>query len=248
MVLLFSKWYQIGKASLFLFFQPLKRMVDRIRKFQILNNQIFAVLNKYLKPGDSDNLPVEHVRCFQPPVHPSQTANIWSHCDRPFLDIKVWKILKQKDLTDRMRTTVDNIPLPQINSKLILAILCLKHLGNFANKDGDVLVVAAWLTWAKRVIYMLYILSYLLQMTNCHLNVFTLGKATTISRWIHRYRQQRLVRCVQCVQVCWNLSEGVLWAEQYHDSMNLIVFGSFCNSRPILCILPIVNRQITIQL
>jgi len=47
---------------------PLKRMVDRIRKFQILNTQIFASLNKYLKPSDADNLPVEHVRCFQPPV------------------------------------------------------------------------------------------------------------------------------------------------------------------------------------
>ena len=48
---------------------PLKRMVDRIRKFQILNTQIFASLNKYLKPSDADNLPVEHVRCFQPPVY-----------------------------------------------------------------------------------------------------------------------------------------------------------------------------------
>ncbi|KAK2176605.1 hypothetical protein NP493_652g01000 [Ridgeia piscesae] len=48
---------------------PLKKMVDRIRKFQILNNQIFAVLNKYLKSSDADNLPVEHVRCFQPPIH-----------------------------------------------------------------------------------------------------------------------------------------------------------------------------------
>ena len=48
---------------------PLKRMVDRIRKFQILNTQIFASLNKYLKASDADNLPVEHVRCFQPPVY-----------------------------------------------------------------------------------------------------------------------------------------------------------------------------------
>ena len=56
---------------------PLKRMVDRIRKFQILNTQIFASLNKYMKPSDADNLPVEHVRCFQPPVyHPgSGTAS-----------------------------------------------------------------------------------------------------------------------------------------------------------------------------
>jgi len=51
-------------------------MVDRIRKFQILNNQIFAVLNKYLKSGDSDGLPVEHVRCFQPPIHESLATTI----------------------------------------------------------------------------------------------------------------------------------------------------------------------------
>ncbi|WAQ99149.1 CYFIP-like protein [Mya arenaria] len=38
----------------------LKKMVDRIRKFQILNSQIFATLNKYLKTGDSDGMPVEH--------------------------------------------------------------------------------------------------------------------------------------------------------------------------------------------
>ncbi|KFM69107.1 Cytoplasmic FMR1-interacting protein 2, partial [Stegodyphus mimosarum] len=53
---------------------PLKRMVDRIRRFQVLNSQIFAILNKYLKSSDTDNLPVEHVRCFQPPVHQSLAA------------------------------------------------------------------------------------------------------------------------------------------------------------------------------
>lgn len=50
---------------------PLKKMVDRIRRFQVLNSQIFAILNKYLKTSDTDNLPVEHVRCFQPPIHQS---------------------------------------------------------------------------------------------------------------------------------------------------------------------------------
>lgn len=54
----------------------LKKMVDRIRKFQILNNQIFAVLNKYLKTNDSDSIPVEHVRCFQPPIHQSLATTI----------------------------------------------------------------------------------------------------------------------------------------------------------------------------
>lgn len=54
----------------------LKKMVDRIRKFQILNNQIFAVLNKYLKSSDGDNTPVEHVRCYQPPIHQSLATTI----------------------------------------------------------------------------------------------------------------------------------------------------------------------------
>ncbi|XP_052793301.1 cytoplasmic FMR1-interacting protein-like isoform X3 [Mya arenaria] len=54
----------------------LKKMVDRIRKFQILNSQIFATLNKYLKTGDSDGMPVEHVRCFQPPIHQSLATTI----------------------------------------------------------------------------------------------------------------------------------------------------------------------------
>ncbi|XP_050079381.1 cytoplasmic FMR1-interacting protein [Anopheles maculipalpis] len=49
----------------------LKRMVDRIRRFQVLNSQIFAVLNKYLKSNDIEGSNVEHVRCFPPPPHPS---------------------------------------------------------------------------------------------------------------------------------------------------------------------------------
>ena len=51
-------------------------MVDRIRRFQVLNSQIFASLNKYLRTSsaDSENMPVEHVRCFQPPIH--QVINI----------------------------------------------------------------------------------------------------------------------------------------------------------------------------
>lgn len=52
-------------------------MVDRIRKFQVLNNEIFAILNKYMKSGDGENMPVEHVRCFQPPIHQS-LASSWA--------------------------------------------------------------------------------------------------------------------------------------------------------------------------
>lgn len=46
-------------------------MTDRIRRFQVLNSQIFAILNKFLKSGENDETSVEHVRCFPPPVHPS---------------------------------------------------------------------------------------------------------------------------------------------------------------------------------
>ncbi|VEN57279.1 unnamed protein product [Callosobruchus maculatus] len=48
----------------------LKRMVDRIRRLQVLNSQIFAILNKLLRSSEDDELSVEHVRCFPPPIHP----------------------------------------------------------------------------------------------------------------------------------------------------------------------------------
>ncbi|KAG7260100.1 hypothetical protein CRUP_010158 [Coryphaenoides rupestris] len=51
--------------------KPLKKMADRIRKYQILNNEIFAILNKYMKAVETDSSTVEHVRCFQPPIHQS---------------------------------------------------------------------------------------------------------------------------------------------------------------------------------
>uniref|UniRef100_F6TY35 Cytoplasmic FMR1 interacting protein 2 n=1 Tax=Macaca mulatta TaxID=9544 RepID=F6TY35_MACMU len=50
---------------------PLKKMADRIRKYQILNNEVFAILNKYMKSVETDSSTVEHVRCFQPPIHQS---------------------------------------------------------------------------------------------------------------------------------------------------------------------------------
>ncbi|XP_046394058.1 cytoplasmic FMR1-interacting protein isoform X2 [Ischnura elegans] len=61
----------------------LKRMVARIRRYQVLNSQIFAVLNKFLRSGgsDSDVASVEHVRCFPPPVHPSLAGQ--THYHRP---------------------------------------------------------------------------------------------------------------------------------------------------------------------
>uniref|UniRef100_A0A8D8TYF4 Cytoplasmic FMR1-interacting protein n=1 Tax=Cacopsylla melanoneura TaxID=428564 RepID=A0A8D8TYF4_9HEMI len=60
----------------------LKRMVDRIRRFQVVNSQIFATLNKYLGSSDADAASVEHVRCFPPPIHPS-LAQQHGHYYRP---------------------------------------------------------------------------------------------------------------------------------------------------------------------
>ncbi|CAH0387882.1 unnamed protein product [Bemisia tabaci] len=47
----------------------LKRMVDQIRRFQVLNK--FATLNNYLKSSEHNSVSVEHVCCFPPPIHPS---------------------------------------------------------------------------------------------------------------------------------------------------------------------------------
>lgn len=52
----------------------LKKIVDRIRKFQILNSQIFSTLNNY-RQSDKD-ASLEHIRCFAPPVHPSVATSI----------------------------------------------------------------------------------------------------------------------------------------------------------------------------
>lgn len=51
----------------------LKRLVSRARHFRVLNDQIFAVLNKHLKTSEG---PVEHVRCFQPPIHQAYVSPI----------------------------------------------------------------------------------------------------------------------------------------------------------------------------
>ncbi|KAM3956068.1 cytoplasmic FMR1-interacting protein Sra-1 [Aphomia sociella] len=48
---------------------PLKRMVDRIRRFQVLNSQIFGILARHLSAED-ERTAVEHVRCFPPPSAP----------------------------------------------------------------------------------------------------------------------------------------------------------------------------------
>ena len=45
-------------------------MVDRIRRFQVLNSQIFSMLSKYLSSGQLDGNQVEQVKCFNPPSFP----------------------------------------------------------------------------------------------------------------------------------------------------------------------------------
>lgn len=67
----FCASFLLPTASFAFFLQPLKKMADRIRKYQILNNEIFAILNKYMKAVETDSSTVEHVRCFQPPIHQS---------------------------------------------------------------------------------------------------------------------------------------------------------------------------------
>ncbi|CAH0392567.1 unnamed protein product [Bemisia tabaci] len=55
----------------------LKWMVDQIRRFQVLNSQIFATLNKYLKSNEHDSASVKHVRCFLPLFYPSLAAQAY---------------------------------------------------------------------------------------------------------------------------------------------------------------------------
>lgn len=56
----------------------LPTMVNRIRKYQILNTQIFAVLNNhhFVETDLNDVINPEHVRCFEPPVPEPLTTEI----------------------------------------------------------------------------------------------------------------------------------------------------------------------------
>lgn len=58
---------------IFRYFQKVSRMVERIRRFQLLNNQIFGILSNYLQPvGESgEEIPDDRIREFAPPVHHS---------------------------------------------------------------------------------------------------------------------------------------------------------------------------------
>ena len=62
---------------------PLKRMVDRIRRFQILNRQIFASLNTHIQANETmGDVNVKH---FTPPPdkHFSPTDKYFSKTDKP---------------------------------------------------------------------------------------------------------------------------------------------------------------------
>jgi cytoplasmic FMR1 interacting protein len=49
--------------------------MNRIRKHQVLNQEIFAIINKYLKVNDPENQSVQNVRCFQPPAENLMATN-----------------------------------------------------------------------------------------------------------------------------------------------------------------------------
>ena len=57
----------------YLLFQDLKRLVRRIKEYRSINLQIMTILNRYLKSSDSS---VEHVRCFQPPIHQANMSAV----------------------------------------------------------------------------------------------------------------------------------------------------------------------------
>lgn len=50
-----------------LYFKSLQGFMNRIRKHQVLNQEIFAIVNKYLKSNEDDSVKVQNVKCFNPP-------------------------------------------------------------------------------------------------------------------------------------------------------------------------------------
>ena len=51
-------------------FQSIKKLVDRIRHIQLMNNRILSVLNKYNSSDGSvtSTIPLEEVKYFPPPI------------------------------------------------------------------------------------------------------------------------------------------------------------------------------------
>ncbi|XP_055332237.1 cytoplasmic FMR1-interacting protein-like [Paramacrobiotus metropolitanus] len=61
----------------------LKKFVDRIRRFQILNSQIFGMLNKYLRSGENSYMAPDSVVVFQPPAFAANGNSVHMHYHRP---------------------------------------------------------------------------------------------------------------------------------------------------------------------
>lgn len=55
---------------------PLKRMVDRIRRFQVLNSQIFAIINKYINSNLPEETKLEQLKVFSSPIHPAVSQSV----------------------------------------------------------------------------------------------------------------------------------------------------------------------------
>jgi len=55
---------------------PLKRMVDRIQRFQVLNSQIFSTINKYITSNLPEETKLEHVKVFSSPIHPAVAQSV----------------------------------------------------------------------------------------------------------------------------------------------------------------------------
>lgn len=55
---------------------PLKKMVDRVRRFQVLNSQIFSVVNKYINSNSPDDTKLEQVKVFSSPIHPAVSQSV----------------------------------------------------------------------------------------------------------------------------------------------------------------------------
>ncbi len=69
--------YLKNNSELYLPLQSVTKMVDRIRKFQILHNQIYSVLNKYLKPMETDQETFLLVKEIDPPPpDPEMAKNV----------------------------------------------------------------------------------------------------------------------------------------------------------------------------
>ena len=55
---------------------PLKRMVERVKRFQVLNSQIFSVINKYVNSNLPDDTKLEQVKVFSSPIHPAVSQSV----------------------------------------------------------------------------------------------------------------------------------------------------------------------------